>query len=49
MWTENFAEYVEREKSLTNLMESSRTPPQQPQSERKKKRKQPKPESKRFA
>uniref|UniRef100_A0A914YVX2 VWFA domain-containing protein n=1 Tax=Panagrolaimus superbus TaxID=310955 RepID=A0A914YVX2_9BILA len=48
MWTENFAEYVEREKTLTNLMESSRQI-QQPQSPRKKKKKQlqPKPETKR--
>uniref|UniRef100_A0AC34G8W4 VWFA domain-containing protein n=1 Tax=Panagrolaimus sp. ES5 TaxID=591445 RepID=A0AC34G8W4_9BILA len=48
MWTENFAEYVEREKTLTNLLESSRQI-QQPQSPKKKKKKQqqPKPESKR--
>lgn len=43
MWTENFASYIEREKSLTNFMESSR----QQQSNRnspKKKKKQPKPD-----
>uniref|UniRef100_A0A914QBY8 Uncharacterized protein n=1 Tax=Panagrolaimus davidi TaxID=227884 RepID=A0A914QBY8_9BILA len=52
MWTENFAEYVEREKTLTNLMESSRHPQQQQQQpespkKSKKKKQQPKPETKR--